>query len=61
MNRKIFLGIKLNEDELNALELIAEREGQYKSSFARQIIRKELIKMGAITITNPAPQQGAMS
>lgn len=54
--RKEYLGIKLTEEEERALIHVAESKGLNKSTFARSVIRAELISLGAIRITNPQPQ-----
>lgn len=52
----MYLGIKLTKAENKALLNIARREGISKSSYARHILRAQLIDLGALTFTDPAPQ-----
>ncbi|WKZ34863.1 MAG: hypothetical protein QY332_14685 [Anaerolineales bacterium] len=54
--RPMFLGIKLSKEENRALLTVAENDGLQKSAYARRILRAHLISLGAITVTNPAPQ-----
>lgn len=64
--RTAYIGIRLTQQEKRALIAMSKVEGLCESSYARRILRAQLIAQGAIKITNPAPQgnqitQGANS